>query len=261
MPETAADDAAPPRDERRRGGGGPTVWAVTLCANLYLVVATIVLATVALAVSWLPPRGRWFYLLARVWSRGILLSSFVRLERRFESPLTSGQTYIFMSNHQSLLDIPALIVALPGETRFLAKRALFQIPLFGWALKLGGFISIDRSDRSRASESFGEAIGELARGASAVVFPEGTRSDDGRLLPFQRGGFLLALKSGLPIIPVGIRGSGAARPARGYRVVPGPITVSCGRPVDPADYGVRNKQRLTEEVRRRIAALAGADPG
>jgi 1-acyl-sn-glycerol-3-phosphate acyltransferase len=161
-----------------------------------------------------------------------------------------------MSNHESLYDIPALITALPGQTRFLAKRALFRIPLFGWALKVGGFVSIDRSDRSRAGESFAEAMRELEGGASVVVFPEGTRNTDGRLLPFQRGGFLLALKSGLPIVPVGIHGSRRVRFPKGWWIQPGRVTVSCGRPLATSDYGVRDKARLMEDVRRRVVALA-----
>ena len=228
----------------------------TVTGNLFLVVGTVVLSIVALAFGWLGPRGRWFHLMARVWSRGLLLTAGVRLETRFAAPLDSGRPYIFMANHQSLYDIPALLVGLPGQTRFLAKRALFRIPLFGWALKGGGFISIDRSDRSRAGEAFAGAIRELQTGSSAVVFPEGTRSSDGKLLPFQRGGFLLAIKSDLPIVPVGIHGSMAVRGKSSYRIRPGKITVSCGRPLPTGEYGVRDKARLMEDVRRRVLALS-----
>ena len=228
----------------------------TLTGNLFLVLGTIFFATSSVLLGWLPPRGRWVHLMARGWSRGLLWASGAGLETRFEAPLPADRGYVYMSNHQSLFDIPALIAALPGQTRFLAKRGLFQIPVFGWALKVGGFISIDRGNRSRASESFNEAIRELEAGASAVVFPEGTRSSDGRLLPFQRGGFLLALKSGLPIVPVGIHGSREVRAKSSFWIQPGRITVSCGRPLATGDYGVRDKARLMEDVRRRVAALS-----
>ncbi len=228
----------------------------SVTGNLFLFFGTLVCATLALLFGWLPPRGRWVHLMARTWSRGLLWAGGVRLETRFAAPLPTDRPYVFMANHQSLYDIPALITALPGQTRFLAKRGLFQIPVFGWALKVGGFISIDRGDRSRAGESFAEAIRELGAGASAVVFPEGTRSGDGKLLPFQRGGFLLALKSGLPIVPVGIHGSREVRAKQSLRIRPGRIIVSCGRPLDSADYGVRDKARLMEDVRRRVLALA-----
>ena len=238
------------------GPGAPAGLVTTVTGNLFLVFGTIVCSTLGLLFGWLPPRGRWIHLWARIWSRGLLLTAGARLETRFAAPLPTDRPMIFMANHQSLYDIPALIVGLPGQTRFLAKRSLFQIPIFGWAIKLGGFISIDRGDRSRAGEAFADAIGELQSGSSAVVFPEGTRSGDGRLLPFQRGGFLLAMKSGLPIVPVGIYGSMAVRRKESYWIRPGRITVSCGRPLDVSQYGVRDKARLMEDVRRRVKALA-----
>ena len=257
MTARQATDHSGPAPRPERGSAGALAGLVTtLTGNLFLVFGTIVCATVAVVFGWLPPRGRWVHRMARLWSRGLLLSGGVRLEARFAAPLPTDRPYVFMANHQSLYDIPALITALPGQTRFLAKRSLFQIPLFGWSLKVGGFISIDRGDRSRAGESFAEAIRELQAGASAVVFPEGTRSADGRLLPFQRGGFLLAMKSGLPIVPVGIHGSMAVRAKQSFRIRPGGITVSCGRPVDVGEYGVRDKARLIEDVRRRVLALA-----
>ena len=126
-----------------------------------------------------------------------------------------------MANHQSLFDIPALLASLPGETKFLAKSSLFRIPIFGWALSAGGFVPIDRSDRSTARESFAAAIAALARGVSVLIFPEEARSLDGRVLPFQRGGFLLALKSGLPIVPVGIEGAFEVQPRRSFLIRPG----------------------------------------
>ncbi len=238
-------------------GGRLASLVATVTGNLFLILCTIVCATVAVLFGWLPPRGRWVHLMARIWSRGLLMSAGARLDTRFAAPLATDRPYVFMANHQSLYDIPALIAALPGQTRFLAKRSLFQIPLFGWALKVGGFISIDRANRSSAGESFADAIRELQAGASAVVFPEGTRSRDGKLQVFQRGGFLLALKSNLPIVPVGIHGSMAVRVRDSLRIRPGRITVSCGRPIDVGEYGVRDKARLIEDVRRQVAELAG----
>ena len=240
-----------------RGSGGRIAgWIATLTGNLFLVFGTLVFSALALLFGWLGPRGRWFFLMARTWSRGLLWTAGTRLEARFAAPLPTDRPYIYMANHQSLYDIPALLLALPGRPRFLAKRSLFQIPLFGWSLKQAGFISIDRADRSRAGEAFADAIRELQAGEPAVVFPEGTRSPDGKLLPFKRGGFLLALKSGLPIVPVGIHGSHPVRAKDSYWIQPGRITVSCGRPLETAEYGLREKSRLIEDVRRRVTALA-----
>ena len=257
MSENRAASADPAADASPPGGAARLASLVaTVTGNLFLVVGTIVFATLAIAFGWLPPRGRWVYLMARLWSRVLLLGAGARLETRFAAPLPTDRPYVFMANHQSLYDIPALIAGLPGQTRFLAKRSLFRIPIFGWAIKMGGFISIDRGDRSRAGEAFADAIEELQAGSSAVVFPEGTRSPDGKILPFQRGGFLLAIKSGLAIVPVGIHGSMAVRARKSYRIRPGRITVSCGRPLETGGYGVRDKAKLMEEVRRRVLALS-----
>ena len=138
----------------------------TVTGNLYLVIATVVLSVVAILVSWIPPRGNLVFAVARLWSKGLLLASGIRLDSAGSRDLDPAGSYVFMSNHQSLYDIPALIASLPVQTRFLAKRSLFKIPLFGWAIALGGFISVDRSDRSRARESFAAAVDQLRRGTS-----------------------------------------------------------------------------------------------
>jgi 1-acyl-sn-glycerol-3-phosphate acyltransferase len=142
-----------------------------------------------------------------------------------------------------------------------AKRSLFKIPLFGWALKAGGFISVDRADRSTATQTFASASARLRQGTSMLLFPEGTRSLDDTLLPFQRGGFLLALKSGLPIVPVGVHGSRAIQRRGSFAIRPGTVTVTYGAPIDPAAYGLRRKRELIGEVRRSIAEPAGLRVG
>ena len=254
-------EMANPDPSGTRPGPAATLLA-TLTGNLYLVVVTVVMAIAATAVSWLGPKGLLFYRFARVWGRGLLAASWVRVSRAFEAELDPSKQYLFMSNHQSLYDIPALLATLPGPTRFLAKRGLFQIPFFGWALSMGGFVSIDRTDLSRAGGAFREAVAGLASGGSLLVFPEGTRSIDGGLLPFKRGGFLLALKAGLPIVPVGVRGTLAVQ-RRGSRVIrPGRVEIRFGRPIPVADLGVRDRQRLAAEVRAEIARLADVEaPG
>lgn len=229
--------------------------AATVTGNLYLVVATLVLATLALLLSWVPPRGNLFFLLARVWSRGLLVSAGIRWQTAREVPLDRHREYIFMANHRSLYDIPALIVTLPGQTRFLAKRSLFRIPIFGWALALAGFVNIDRQNLGRARDSFASAVARLRRGKSLLVFPEGTRATGAELLPFNRGGFLLALKTGMPIVPVGISGSGRTRRPGSLRIRPGVIRLHYGSPIEMEDFSVRDKQRLMREVRGRIDEL------
>jgi 1-acyl-sn-glycerol-3-phosphate acyltransferase len=164
-----------------------------------------------------------------------------------------------MANHQSLFDIPVLLATLPGQVRFLAKESLFRIPVFGWALHAGGFIPVDRRDRAQARQAFSAAGRRLAGGASILVFPESTRTDGSRLLPFQRGGFLIALKSGLAIAPVGLRGTVAIQRKGSWRIRPGPVEVHYGAAVDAAAFGVRRKEELIASVRRAVAALAAIE--
>jgi 1-acyl-sn-glycerol-3-phosphate acyltransferase len=231
----------------------------TLAGNLAWVVATLFFGLVASVVGWLPPRGNWMFLCARWWSRILLASSFVRVRRELAAPLDPRGRYVLMANHLSMYDIPVLFATLPGQTRFMAKRSLFKIPIFGWALWAGGFLPVDREDRSRAREMLVSAEKRLAAGTSVMLFPEETRSRDGRVLPLQRGGFLLALKSGLPIVPVGIDGTREVRPRGSLWIHPRQVVVRYGAPVDVTGMGLRDRRTLQQRVRAEIAALANAE--
>jgi 1-acyl-sn-glycerol-3-phosphate acyltransferase len=238
----------------------PPFWltaVATLTGNLFLVLGSLVLAGAAIAVSWIPPPGSWSFGVMRVWSTALLAAAMARVEVRYAPELQPGRSYVFLSNHQSLFDVPALIATLPGQVRMVAKRSLFRIPLFGWALQASGCIPVDRADRSTAGQTFASAAARLRAGTSILIFPEGTRGTTDVLLPFQRGGFLLALKSGLPIVPVGIRGTRAIQHRSNWVIRPGTAVVSYGAPIDPAAFGLRRKAELTSEVRARIAELAG----
>ena len=233
----------------------------TIGGNLFIVVGSVIFGSLSILGSWLPGGYRWVFLMARLWSRGLLVMSGLRLEVTPGQALDQGRSYVFMSNHQSLYDIPALIASLPVPAAFFAKRSLFQIPIFGWALKAGGFISVDRSDRSRAKESFAQALRSLVRGRSTVIFPEGTRSLDGQMLPFERGGFLLAIKAEAPVVPAGIQGTLSVRRRGGWKVTPGTIRVAYGSPIETRGFGVRSRRDLAEAVEREIVALAGLAQG
>lgn len=231
----------------------------TLTGNLFLALGSILLGALAILGSWVPPRGNWMFAMARLWSILLLRASWVRVEVRQEGGLSPGASYVFLANHQSLFDIPLLLSTVPHQVRMMAKRSLFRIPVFGWALAAGGFIPIDRGDRSTARQSFASAIAHIRGGTSILLFPEGTRSLSDTLLPFERGGFLLAMKSGLPIVPVGIRGTRAVQRKGVWTIRPGTVTVTYGTPIDCAAYGVRRKGELITEVRRRVAELAGLE--
>jgi 1-acyl-sn-glycerol-3-phosphate acyltransferase len=237
-----------------------TAWrtlVATIAGNLFLLLGSVLFGALAILGSVIPPRGRFMFAMARLWSHSLLAAACldVRVER--ESELDGSQSYVFLSNHQSLFDIPLLLATVPGQVRMMAKRSLFRIPVFGWSLRAGGFIPIDRGDRSTARESFSAAMARLRGGASILLFPEGTRGMTDRLLPFQRGGFLLAIKLGLPIVPVGIRGTRTVQRKGSLLIHPGRVTVRYGTAIAVADYGLKGKGELVALVREKIAALAG----
>ncbi|HEV8629817.1 MAG TPA: lysophospholipid acyltransferase family protein [Thermoanaerobaculia bacterium] len=256
---TPQADGAIPAPRRALGSLAASLLA-TVTGNLFLVLGSVVFATLTVLFGWIPlPHGsRVFYPLVRVWSRLLLLASGVRLRSEQEAPLTPGTAYVFLSNHQSLFDIPVLLATLPLPARFMAKRELFRIPIFGWGLRVGGFIPVARGSQS-ARDSFRAGSEKLQRGQSVLLFPEETRSEDGRLLPFKRGGFLLAQRAGRPVVPVGIGGTIAVRPRSSFRIHPGRVLVRYGAPIDPAAAGRREGASLQALVRDRIAQLAGVE--
>lgn len=235
----------------------------TITGNLYLLLGTLFFSVVSILVAPIPPRGNWTNRAARMWAKGLLWTSWIRLEVRDAAFVgrTSGpgDRFVIMANHQSLFDIPALLAAIPGQSRFVAKRSLFRIPVFGWAMALGGFIPVDRKDRSTAKDSFTAALDKLSRGASIVVFPEEIRSLGGKVLPFRRGGFLMALKSGLPVVPVGLHGTLAVQSRRSFLIRPQTVTVHFGEAMALAGRSIRELPALTAEVRERVATLAGTE--
>lgn len=234
----------------------------TVTGNLFLIVGSFILGTLSILVSWIPPRGNWVFAISKIWSISLLAASWIPVEVHREEGIDPARSYVFLANHQSLFDIPVLLSTVPGQVRMMAKRSLFRIPVFGWALSAGGFIPIDRGgDRSTASarQSFSSAMKRLRAGVSILLFPEGTRSVTDTLLPFQRGGFLIALKQGLPIVPVGIRGGREVQKKGRWDIRPGPIVICYGAPIEVSEYGLRRRGELQAEVRRRVAELAGIE--
>ncbi|MEM6794519.1 MAG: lysophospholipid acyltransferase family protein [Acidobacteriota bacterium] len=227
----------------------------TLLGNATLVVATLVVGLIATVVGWIPPRGTWMFMSARVWSRLLLVSGGIRLCSRFEQPLEKRRGYVFMANHQSMIDIPALIAEVPGEVRFLAKKGLFKVPIFGWALKAGGFIPVDRGNKQAAAQIYQTAKKTLDSGRSILLFPEQTRSRSGELLPFKRGGAVIALETGHAIVPVGLVGTRSARPVGSFRINPGTVEVRYGTPIEVEGRSREDWPELLDEVRREIERL------
>ena len=195
----------------------------------------------------------------RRWSRLVLRCAGVRLRVSGVDAVDWSRPAILVANHQSWFDVFALLVAVPGKLRFVAKEELGRIPIFGRAWRGCDHMPIDRSDRRRAIASLNQT-GEKLREESLIVtmFPEGTRSLDGRLYSFKKGAFVLAIRTGVAILPVGISGSGAVMPKGSFRVRSGEIHIRVGRPIEAGGLGHANRDALAAESRRAVAALAGA---
>lgn len=254
-------DSPRPQDTGARPTPGPRPpsWLATAAVFVYVLPATLAHAFVALLVSWVPPRGNATAAIARLWARGILLAAGVRVEAEIHPAVVPGRGYLVMANHASYFDVLAMLAVLPGTYRFVAKRSLFAIPVFGWALRAGGFIPVDRKDKSRAREIWAAAGDRIRRGASVLFYPEGTRSPDGRIHAFQRGAFLVALKTGAPILPVGISGAYAVLPRRRWTIQPGTIRVRFGEPIDSTEHSIREKDELVRRVREEVGRLSGVE--
>jgi len=159
-------------------------------------------------------------------------------------------TYIFMSNHVSNLDPPILLPLIPGRTSVMAKKELFDYPLLGRAMRLGSLVPVDRGNRDAGIAAV-RAAGEVIRqGINMTIFVEGKRSFDGKLLPFKKGPFYLAMECGVPLVPVTIVGTHEIMPKRRFSIRPGTATIVFHEPIDPKDFG--NRDSLMAKVRAAI---------
>ena len=227
----------------------------------------LIAASIVLGV-FITRRPDWVHHVGRLWGRASLLLGGARLEVLGLEALDPRETYIFAANHQSAFDIYALYAVLPVRFRWLAKAELFSIPVFGAAMRALGHIPIHRDDPRKALKSIEAAAARVAAGASVIIFPEGTRSGDGVLQDFKKGGFTLALRSGKPVLPVSISGSSRVLPKKGL-LRPGPIRVTFGEPVPTAGLTARDREALMTRVREGIRAglsiaeggLLPGDPG
>ncbi|PLX75823.1 MAG: 1-acyl-sn-glycerol-3-phosphate acyltransferase [Desulfuromonas sp.] len=191
--------------------------------------------------------------IATFWGRTAFRVAGGRVETEGEENIPPDRPVIFISNHQSNFDIPTLYAGLPVQFRWLAKQELFDIPVFGLAMKRSGYIPVDRSDNRKSMISMKHAADRIRQGTSVVVFPEGTRSPDGKLLPFKKGGFMLALKSGVPVVPVAIIGSRDLCPKGSLRIRGGTIRVRFFEPIETADLTNRDRDDLIDRVFQTIA--------
>jgi 1-acyl-sn-glycerol-3-phosphate acyltransferase len=227
----------------------------TLWAALVTVAVTIPLASATIVVAIFHSSSPLIDWIIRVWAKSIVAGAGIELNAENVELIEPGQRYIIVANHYSYFDIPCIFAAIPQPIRFMAKVSLFKIPIFGWAIARAGFIPIDRQNRRTAVKSFDLAAERIRKGNTIVIFPEEGRSRHREMKPFQRGGFLLALKSQLPIVPVAVNGTYDVFRVGAKRVTPGRVTIHVTPPIPTAGLTLRDKERLLSESRDRIQML------
>ena len=232
---------------------------MTAAIIVWIVLVTIVFGILAIFASFVDLKGRLPHKAAGAWARSILAASPMDVTVSGLSNIDPAKSYVYMSNHQSNYDIPVLLGHLPVQFRWLAKIELFRIPLFGFAMKRAGYICIDRSNRESAFASLKKAAEIIRNGVSVMIFPEGTRTSDGKIGSFKKGGFVLAIESGVPIIPVIIRGSYSILPKSRLLIKPGKVTVDILAPVETAGYTRETKDRLMEKIRNIMCERVDAE--
>ena len=223
-----------------------------------ITVYTVVLGTLSIASSVFEKNGHFAHWCARTWSRLILLTTGVRVDVSGLDRLEPGRTYVFVSNHQSIYDIPILFWSLPYQLRIIAKESLGRFPFLGWHLRRTGHMLVDRSRPDRA-KIFGWASRLTSNGLSLVVFPEGTRSPDGRVGRFKGGSFYLALEAGLPVVPLSVVGSRHVMLKGRLATYPGRVNLIVHAPIDTRGLQGTDAREFAERVRAILAPDAERD--
>jgi len=198
--------------------------------------ATLLVFVPIVAAASLSSTGNMAFTISRAWAWIMLKVTGVRPEIRGREKIRPGHSYIIISNHQSHFDILALVIRLGIQFRWIIKEELRAVPLFGFALYKSKNIFIDRTDRDKAMQSIHDGVQRLPSGVSVLFFAEGTRSPDGAIHPFKKGGFATAVESGLPILPVTVNGSRRVLPKGALAFTRGPIEVVVGDPIDTRGY-------------------------
>lgn len=216
-------------------------------------IITGVVSVLAVILTLIDFSGNSIGRIARVWAWFVLKIAGISVEIDGLDKLERGKSYVFISNHASLLDIPAVLYSLPFQLRFLAKKELYKIPVFGLALRMAGHIRIDRGNLESAVESLKKASVRLKkRNASVFVFAEGTRSLDGGVGRFKKGGIILAISMGIPIVPISISGSRELARKGDMMIKRGTIRLKVGNPVATEGRDISDRNELVKEIRDEV---------
>jgi 1-acyl-sn-glycerol-3-phosphate acyltransferase len=224
--------------------------------SLFLAVWTVFMVTTAVGASLIRADMGVFRRAQRVWARGLTRFWGVDVQLFGAEHMDPAQSYVVMANHQSYADIVAIFQVLPIIPGFLAKSELKRVPFLATALRAGGHVVIDRDRHESAMQTIDSAAEQVRGGKTVLIFPEGTRSSEKTIADFKSGGFRLARSAGVPIIPVGLRGSGDVGPKKSFLFYPGKIEVHIGAPLTAADVQARDFKELVAEARARISELS-----
>lgn len=243
-------------DTRRLAEGAPRATLITRLwfAWFALVACLLTIPSSILQVITHPfnPSARNFKLWSGLWGRGILGAGGLRVVLEERTPLDPGQPYVFVANHQNSLDILAFAAKLPVPFGFVAKAELARVPMLGFAIRNSASIFIDRSDPRRSLESIQKAGERIRDGNSVLIYPEGARSYSPQLGPFKKGGFILAVEAGVPVVPVTITNAYRFLDERRYAGRPGTIRVVVGEPIPMADRRRRDVPMIMAAVRTQM---------
>ncbi|HYK02468.1 MAG TPA: lysophospholipid acyltransferase family protein [Thermoanaerobaculia bacterium] len=232
-----------------------TVWVAVAA-----VLVTIPLAMATIAVAMVRSTSPLIDRIVRLWGKLIVAAAGIELATENVERLDPAKRYILVANHYSYLDIPCIVAAIPQPIRFMAKVSLFKVPIFGWAIGRAGFIPIDRKNRRTAVKSFDLAADRIRKGNTIVVFPEEGRSRERTMRPFQRGAFLLAIKSEKTIVPLAVDSTYDVFPVGAKRVKPGRVTIRVGTPIETANLKLKAKETLLTESRTQIETMLFGAP-
>lgn len=217
-----------------------------------IIIATLILGMIAFITFPFDPKGRIIHIYARLWGRVALVANRVKVSVYGLHYLNNEGPYVFMSNHQGSYDIFAILGYIPIQFKWLAKKELFSIPFFGWTMASAGYLSIDREGTRQTVIALNEAVKKIKDGISVFIFPEGSRSIDGNLQPFKKGGFSLAIKSKVPIVPITIKGSREIMPRGSLAIKPGKIEIQIEKPIETKGFTLKDRLKLMEIVRNEI---------
>lgn len=220
---------------------------------ILIVVITIFFATLAIIASIIDRSGKVYNILGKSWAKLLLWIAGVKVKVIGLENISPDENYVYVANHISGFDIPVVMASLPGQLRIVFKKELTKIPVFGWQLRIGPYILIDRENPAKAMESLEKAKKKIEKGVSVLLFAEGTRSLDGNIQPFKRGAFTLATRSGKKIIPLTIKGTFEILPKKKFRIRPGEVKLFIDPPIEHnGSIDKKSELELMEKVRNII---------